>query len=56
MADGADLSFQVNDEASGSNADMGIYASTSRYFLGVQVLNLNTLAVSTPARRIFLIT
>ncbi len=43
LADTADLSFQVQDEASGSNADMGVYASTSRYFLGVQVLNLDTL-------------
>lgn len=43
LANGADLSFQAQDEASGTNSDMGIYASTSRYFLGVQVLNLNTL-------------
>lgn len=43
LANGADLSFQVNEPASGANSDMGVYASTSRYFLGVQVLNLNTL-------------
>ena len=46
LANGADLSFQCNDEASGSNADMGVYASTSRYFLGVQVLNLDTLSTT----------
>ena len=46
MADGADLSFQANEPASAANSDMGIYASTSRHFLGVQVLNLNTLAAS----------
>lgn len=45
LANAADLSFQVQDEASGANSDMGVYASTSRYFLGVQVLNLDTLAV-----------
>ena len=44
MANGADLSFQANEPASAANSDMGVYASTSRHFLGVQVLNLNTLA------------
>lgn len=44
LANGADLSFQANEPASGSNADMGIYASTNRHFLGVQVLNLDTIA------------
>lgn len=43
LANGADLSFMVNDEASASNSDMGIYASANRHFLGLQVLNLNTL-------------
>ncbi len=43
MANAADLKLQVTDRHSSSNADMGIYASTSRYFLGVQVLNLDTL-------------
>ena len=43
MADEADLKMQVQDLASTSNADMGIYASTSRFFLGIQVLNLETL-------------
>ncbi len=43
LANAADLSFQAQDEAIANNADMGIYASTSRYFLGVQVLNLETL-------------
>ncbi len=43
LANNADLSFQAQDEASAANSDMGIYASTSRYFLGVQVLNLDTL-------------
>ncbi len=46
LANGADLSFQVNDEASATQGDMGIYASTSRYFLGVQVLNLETLTAA----------
>ncbi len=48
LANAADLSFQVNDEPSGANSDMGIYASTSRYFLGVQVLDLDTLTSSAP--------
>ncbi len=48
LADSADLSFQVNDEANANNSDFGIYASTSRYFLGVQVLNLETLDAGTP--------
>ena len=43
LANAADLKFQANEPASGANADMGVYASTSRYFLGVQVLNLETL-------------
>ncbi len=43
LANAADLSFQVNEPQSGANSDMGIYASTSRHFLGVQVLNLETL-------------
>ncbi len=46
MAASADLNLQVTERASGSNADMGIYASTSRYFLGMQVLNLDTLDVA----------
>lgn len=46
LADGADLSFTAGDAASSSNADMGIYASTNRHFLGVQVLNLNTLVAA----------
>lgn len=46
LADGADLTFTAGDAASSSNADMGIYASTSRYFLGVQVLNLETLVTA----------
>ncbi len=48
LADGADLSFQVNDPASSTAANMGIFASTSRHFLGVQVLNLDSLVSSTP--------
>ena len=43
LANAADAKLQVTDRASGSNSDMGVYASTSRHFLGVQVLNLNTL-------------
>ena len=43
LANGADLSWVTRDPVSGANSDMGVYASTSRYFLGVQVLNLNTL-------------
>lgn len=46
LANGADLSFTAGCPASSSNADMGVYASTSRYFLGVQVLNLDTLDAS----------
>ena len=46
LANGVDLSFQANEPASSANSDMGIYASTSRHFLGVQVLNLNTLVAS----------
>ncbi len=46
LADGADLSFVTRDPQSGANSDMGVYASTSRYFLGVQVLNLNTLSAA----------
>lgn len=46
LADAADLSFQVNEPATGTQGDMGIYASTSRYFLGVQVLNLDTLVAA----------
>ena len=46
LANGADLKFQVNDAASGSNSDMGIYANTNRHFLGVQVLNLASLSES----------
>ncbi len=55
LANGADLTYEVNEPASGSNSDMGIYASASRHFLGVQVLNLNSLdasgtdATATPA-------
>ena len=48
LANGADLSFQVNDESSAVNAQMGIFASTSRYFLGVQVLNLDSLVAVAP--------
>jgi len=56
LANAADLSFQVNDEAFATNADMGVYASTSRYFLGIQVLNLDTLdAAVPPARRVMVI-
>ena len=40
---GSALKFQVNDPASATRAAMGIYASTSRHFLGVQVLNLASL-------------
>ena len=47
MANAEDLRLSVQDEASSNNSDMGIYASTSRYFLGVQVLNLDTLAGDT---------
>lgn len=43
LANAADLSFQVNEPDDGANSGMGIYASTSRHFLGVQVLNLDTL-------------
>jgi len=43
LANGADLSFQVNEPATSSNEDMGIYASTNRHFLGVQVLKLDSL-------------
>jgi len=46
LANGADLSFQAQDEASGANSDMGVYASANRHFLGVQVLNLDTLQAS----------
>ncbi len=48
VADAADINLQVTDRHSGANSDMGIYASTSRYFLGVQVLNLNTLSGAAP--------
>ncbi len=44
LGNGADLSLQVNDPASATNGDMGIYASTSRYYLGVQALRLNSIA------------
>ncbi|REK25928.1 MAG: hypothetical protein DWQ40_00455 [Actinobacteria bacterium] len=40
------LTFEHRDDAGGAGAannDMGIYASTSRYFLGVQVLDLGSL-------------
>ncbi|MCP5010295.1 MAG: hypothetical protein GY942_09980, partial [Aestuariibacter sp.] len=47
LATSADLSFQVSDPANAANSDMGIYASTSRYFIGVQVLNLDTLDAGT---------
>ncbi len=46
LADSADLTFQVNDPASSNNANMGIYASTNRHFLGVQVLDLSSLEVA----------
>ena len=43
MAAAADLIFQAADEGNAANADLGIYASTNRHFLGVQVLDLATL-------------
>jgi len=43
VADGADVTFEVREPANGTNSDMGIYASTSRHFLGVQALDLSTL-------------
>ena len=46
MANAADLTLEVNDPASAVNSDMGIYASTNRHFLGLQVLNLSTLEAS----------
>lgn len=46
MAAAADLVCEVNDPASGANSDMGIYASTNRHFLGMQVLDIATLAPS----------
>lgn len=46
LANGADLSFVCRDPQSAANSDMGIYNSTSRYFLGVQVLKLDTLQAS----------
>ena len=42
---GSVLKFQVNDPSSATQADMGIYASASRHFLGVQVLNLASIEV-----------
>lgn len=39
----ADITFETIDRASGSNADMGVYASGLRGFLGFQVLNLDSL-------------
>ena len=57
VAPNTGLQFQVNDESSAANAAMAVYASTNRHFLGMQVLNLNTLgAIPTVIRRIFLIT
>lgn len=47
LANAADLSFVTRDPVSSANSDMGVYNSTSRYFLGVQVLKLDTLAAST---------
>ena len=50
LASSANLTFQVSDPASASNGDMGIYASTNRHFLGVQVLDLGSLlSTGTPA-------
>ncbi len=46
LANGADLSFQVNEPASASNSDMGIYASGNRHFLALQVFDLNSLSVT----------
>lgn len=46
LANGADLKFQAQDEAYATTQDMGIYASTNRYFLGVQVLNLESLVTA----------
>ncbi len=53
VADTADLTLQVREPSVSANSDMGIYASTSRHFLGVQVLDLGTLisvdVTATPA-------
>ncbi len=46
LANGADLSFVTRDPNNANNSDMGVYASGSRYFLGVQVFKLDTLAGS----------
>ena len=43
LANGADLTLETRDQASGSNSDMGVYASTNRHFIGLQVLNLESL-------------
>ena len=48
LANAADLKFQVNDPGSALNAEMGIFASTNRHFLGVQVLNLASLSGAPP--------
>lgn len=55
---GEELKFTVNDPAHGANSNMGIYGVTSRYYQGVQVLNLATLVDPPPpagSTRIFVI-
>ncbi len=43
MAAAADLTLEVNDPAGAANSDMGVYASTNRHFLGMQVLDVSSL-------------
>ncbi len=43
MADAADLTIDVDGPSITTNSDMGVYASTNRHFLGVQVLDVSTL-------------
>ncbi len=46
LAASADLSWQVRDPQNAANSDMGIYASTNRHYLGVQVLKLDSIVDS----------
>ena len=51
IAAGGHVRFQVNEPASGSNANMGIFASTNRHFLGFQVVDLSSLVTSAAPTR-----
>jgi len=44
MADGVDVKFQAQDPSNASTQRMGIFGSTNRHFLGVQVLDLGSIA------------